>query len=811
MIWSPGQVHWQYSLGHFRSLSQCNFFHLPFPSVHPAHIIHPRWATLTIRPKSTATESCTSDPKTNHTTRLGDNGLPGHRETHQRTKLDIGWMRVAPIHLIAIDTLFTRRMKLEEASSYLQRFPFSDILLHRLQDRDQARVLAENFAGTRFPHRALWTLVIARNLGARFKQNAYDCVVHRLAEGRHWDLVLSVVGLGKQHTGRTTIRLLNWRIRALIATSKFKLLDEMLTKFERESLQPNRKTFHLLVSGHIRNRNLRKAKEYLSKMEVAGFPIEPSTHALIVSVYRSLGPDVDVRQKAFDSLGQIGDREATVVLNSLIQFALDADDVTSTIGYLSLFNVPADVIVQDGNSSVSNHSPSRPIQRAIRPDPATFTMLINHASKKGDLGRVYSIIQKMESCGVRPDSFLIANLIPALCKENDIKSAVSIVARICDSKPTPPALLSRLGLDPETQSSVPVVLSGISPDVRLFNALMKGVSTSLGINGMRVVLRLMHANGVLPDVTTIEILAAYLITDENPHPRTLIRTMRSLLSRPMKPTLKLMHAIMKVVIRQQKLWLRNNTVLDQFADGRQEPQPFEPVAGVYMPKKLSYPGMTKKIRHSLRVRGIRTDRVTVSLRMKQAALQGDIVGVEAAFRSMLGRGMHANVFHYAGLMHAHAEAGNMTMAESIVHTALQAGVKPNPTMFTILIVGYGRQGDPNTAMRVFEDMVAQGIKPDKAAIHAVAAAYYISGSHSIARKVLLDLWPSVAPLPGELRTAKTHDVFRAFHNLRKKVKRKSAPPISSRRQQILRWKLRRFMEVWRSLCRKSSIKPTYSE
>lgn len=799
MLWGFGQVHRQHFRASLRFITRCHFIHLSRAIYCPSPLFHhSRWATaaaLAVRSKSDVAEPVAQyarDVKLKHSPSARGKGEANSGKTRRGAKSDAK-SPILPLELLAaIDTLFTRNMDLEAALSYLHKTPSSAVLLDQLQHRDHARVLAENLAATRVPQRALRTLDVAHNLGIQFKQNAYECVAHQLAEGDYWDLVLAVVKLGKRHTGRTTVRLLNWRARALIEISHFGLLRGVLGEFRDEELQPNKRTFHLLLSGHIRNRDLGKAKECMNQMKEAGFPVDASTHALIVSVYRSLGPDAAVQQKAFDALPELGERDATIVLNSLIQFSLDANDLTEALRYLSMFDPLHDGAFQSESSSDDAHDSVRQLST----DAATFTMLINYVSQDGDPSRIASITEKMDAFGVKPDNILVAAVIRALCVAGDVESAVSIVAPMCNSDSTSMSLWQRIGLDSTKPNSISLPISpDLSPDIHIFNALLRGASTTFGINGSRAVLRLMRANWIVPNAATIGILTAYLNNDEKSQPRTLIRTTRSLLSGSIRPDIKHLNAILKAVIRQEQAWSRKTNLSRGSMDVDQETSRFDLLAGTEFPTKLSYRSMTQNMTRSLISKRVRGDRVTVALRMKQAIAHRDLEGAEAAFRTMLERGMHANAYHYSALMQAHASLGKIATAESVFRSAVEAGVKPNATMYTILIVGRKRWRDPRRAMRVFEKMVSQGIKPDKPSIHAVANAFYAVGSHGIARRVLMDLWAHIGHFPKELQNASFRDLVKVFRAL----STDGIVPPSGKQQRMLRWKLRRLMQTWRPL------------
>lgn len=107
-------------------------------------------------------------------------------------------------------------------------------------------------------------------------------------------------------------------------------------------------------------------------------------------------------------------------------------------------------------------------------------------------------------------------------------------------------------------------------------------------------------------------------------------------------------------------------------------------------------------------------------------------------------------------------AGDMQAAEQVMRSAKAAGFEPDVVMWTVLISGYGRKGEPGLAMRAFRTMIAAGISPDVPVIDALAHAYFAVGAYSIARKVLLELWPRVKPFPSELRNAPLKQLARVF-------------------------------------------------
>ncbi|KAF5390205.1 hypothetical protein D9757_002826 [Collybiopsis confluens] len=211
-------------------------------------------------------------------------------------------------------------------------------LLDHLRDRTIARQFAETVALTPNFRFAVKVLNLAHEFGCNLKQNAYECTAYHLASNRHWHAVLAIVSLGERHTGTTTTRLLNWCIRALVETQQYAPLPYILEDFEKFQAKPNRRTLHLLISGNIRNRDLHEARKLLRLMSQIGLPPDSSTHALIASYYRDLGPNRQVQDQALLSLTTLDEDIAVTVLNRLIQLRLDAGDPAATLQILSVFN-----------------------------------------------------------------------------------------------------------------------------------------------------------------------------------------------------------------------------------------------------------------------------------------------------------------------------------------------------------------------------------------------------------------------------------------------------------------------------------------
>ena len=827
MLWSFSQVQRQQFQASLQRSVPCK--HLFFPPAPNRHRLAAFAVAATVTanpslPSSTASES-------QRTTPHAPDQIPLQNPPQRRTwnKTDVGERQrnkgdkksdALPTELLAIiDNLTKFKGDKDKLLSYVQSVPRLNSLFDRLRDPNQVRDLAIELSKTPTPYRAMRLIDIANTFGTSLKQNAYEGVAHRYAQKREWFLMLSLVAMGLRWTGRSTIRLLNWKARALVETSRFGLLDGVLEQFRNAGLKPNARTFQLLITGHVRNKDLTKARSCIALMEEYGFEVDGSTHALIASTYRQLGPDQGVQRAALDSLRDLDDKQATAALNSLIQLSLDAQDTSTALHYLSLFDHPQGVIAGSG---LHHHPPRTGLtsSHSFCPDSVTFTMLIKHVTNENEPSlpeKVSSLIDKMKVLNVIPDNIVAAAVVRALCTAGDVHSALRIITQVGKQKTMFETLVKHIlvfGRVPKVkhldEGHVAFIARRAELDVHLFNALINGVSGWLGINAARVILRLMHTNKITPNSTTVEAITSWLNKTERAHPRTLVRALKSLLSPTHRPNPSLCNAVIASLIRREQTWVTNDTATplppppNRRTDTSPTSGPLPILSSDEVPQKLGYRGMTRFLVQSLFTRRVQSNRFTFAQRMKRTAMRGDVSATKAYLRAMLKRGMHPTAHHYAALMEAHVNAKMMDQAETILQSAIQAGVKPNVRLFTILIVGYGRLHKPRLAKRAFEEMVRKGVEPDLPVIHAVASAYYKAGKAGIARMFLVEKWTSVAlvPFPPLMETMSFTDLAKAHRKLHEKrpiwfkgkMRNKNR---NKARRMVFRWKMKRVVDAWK--------------
>ena len=720
-----------------------------------------------------------------------------------------------------IDTIdaFSSATK-EEITTLVSNISASFSLRRYLRQRESARRLAQFFASTSRPSRAYCVMTLAHALGCRFKPNHFEAVLYQLSLKEYWSLVPPLVSLARNQCGKTTARLLDWKIRAFIECHRFGRLGHVLEEFARDNVQPTRRTFHLLVSGHLRNQDLDSAKRCLQLMENAGFPVDASTHALIVTAYRSLGLDPQVHARAFEALRHVDARTSTRVLNSIIQHFLDVGDERSAAEHINRMIVPVtsrrETAHQAGGtttggdgamSSLVDSSPPPPGRAPmIHPDAATFTILINYLNSQRHFHRVHKVVNRMAKIGVKPDAGVVAALIRTYCLSGCDDMAMGLLAAMFHSDTDARSLLALLRVQGIPQ--LPISVKGIGLTVHVLNAALPRIMEIRGLSGARFIIRIMRTKGIQSNAATIEAFLNYLDRMEHIKTCRLTQVLRSMSRKVHGPTIRHLNIILRNAMRREKHRIYGcgwDTTAAKFSPTRRytsaspesrdilNSENFDPSGSHHHPHSCISTVL------ALSRKGVKSDRATFATWLKHEGIADPTLGTaKSVFCHMIDRGMHPNRYHFTSLMDGFTRSGDMQGAEQVMRSAKAAGFEPDVVMWTVLISGYGRKGEPGLAMRSFRAMVAAGIAPDVPAIDALAHAYFAVGAYSIARKVLLELWPRVKPLPSELNNASLKQLA---HMFRQSEDRDATgkESLSPKEQRSFNRMLRQVLQEWKEI------------
>lgn len=653
-------------------------------------------------------------------------------------------------------------------------------------DRNKMRDVAVNLAQSSAPHRCIDILQLSHHIGHTLKHGAYEAVAFHLATNLHWRLVLVVASIGIQHV-HPTVRLLNWRARALFELQEYNLLQHVLHEFDSAKLSPSDRTYSVLLAGCLHNHDLEGARRCIRRMQEAGFPVKGRTLALIGSFHRHFGVDLKVQQASLDGLSDLSPDFAVAVLNSIIQSALDMQDVPTTLKLLTLFKAHS---VREITCTLTCHErlpglspqhlwlPKLPGD-GLQPNTQTFTIFMNYLIRSSNYQRAIDLGQAALTRGFPATVDIATSLVHAFFLQNRGNVAIEMIARL-SSQPIPTEfyLLMARTAPVVDQHTIPNI-SEVPLTTRICNALLRGILRRQGLRHVPRIFAIMHANNLRPNARTLEILIAYMSSSEGVRPRTILKVMQQLSASSFEVSVRHMHHLIRYILREEKRasfgsgWKgyekrHRRTNLNRKPPKRQltNSDMADPLAGIAFGSHTGYNIAAKSILQSLVDRKVKSDPALFSMRIRRdALLHGEFESAQTVFRTMAVRGMQPSHHHFSALMEGYAMMGDLDSAQDVMKLAQDAGVAPNVVMYTILIHGHGRKNDAHSAMRVFQEMVQQKIYPDVASIDAVVGAFFATGARKLAREYLIMLWPYIEPFPEALQKASLVTLISYFRSL----------------------------------------------
>lgn len=655
------------------------------------------------------------------------------------------------------------------------------------------------------------------DLGMR--HNEYEQIVYQFVTLKKWNLAHLVTSLAYRYTGKWTLRLFNWHLRSCIEIQDYSFLVTGLDEIDATSFKPSRRTFNLIIEGHLRNSDLANARQVLVAMQDAGFTLDKSTYALVLSNYPTLGHNQSIEKQAFETLKNTGHTSDTMVLNGILQARIAALDIAGVLRLIKLLDVsPSEKTGKIGESKgvdfldAYDRIPSRPLAK-IKPNKATFNIILTMlANRKSDVSRILVIYDSMKTMGFHPDALTVAAIILAYGNEGKSGVALSIVYNLCKCHGLPIDRESFLALGSLVDiKDAMVSFSGITsvpPNIWIFNALLRISLPSMGLSGLHKYLNLLKSVNIIPDFTTTQIILTYLREHHHARPQMLVEMLQALTnfrSGESILTVEHLNTIFASYIHRElnlsrpRSW---NATSQQVRFGQNpkfyiekishRTRIFDPTAGIAyrsFPKK-GVRSMLRDMVKSLCARNVKSSRATFALRIRrEGVIKRDILAARHVFDIMVSRGIRPNKYHYSAMVEAYTGIGMMEQAKQMMEQAYNDGVKPNLIMFSILIQGYARLGLPDLAMDTFKEMVQSGIVPDIAALDSLVGAYWFIKRSKTARNILLDLWPAEIPFPEYLGTASLRDLI-VYLRTQRKDQRRNPPPKNFHNQRFHRRELR---------------------
>lgn len=650
--------------------------------------------------------------------------------------------------------------------------------------------------------------------GLQMRHNEYEQIVYQFSALGKWNLAHLVTKLAYNVTGKWSLRLFNWHLRSCIGIQNYSFLSRALNDIDGTSFKPSRRTFNLIIEGHLRNSDLANARQVLVAMQEAGFVLDKSTYSLVLSNYPSLGHNQSVEKQAFETLRNTGHASDTMVLNGILQARIAALDIAGVLRLIKLIDISPTGTAKISKEyekidflSACDNIPSRPLSK-IRPNKATFNIILTLlARRKGNTSSILVIYNAMKTMRFEPDAVTVASIVLAYGNENKSEVALSIVYKLCTGHGLPVdrkhflALGSLIDIKDAT-TSFPGITS-VPPNIWIFNALLQVFLPSVGLDGLQEFLKILQSVNIIPDFSTTQIILTYLREHHHARPQMLVEILQTLTnfrSGESILTVEHLNTIFASYINREIDLIRPHSwnASSQRVRFRHSPKfsiekishqttMFDPTAGIAY-RSFPRKGVRRMLRDmikSLCLRNVKSSRATFALRIRrEGVVKQDLEAARRVFDIMVSRGIRPNKYHYSALVEAYAGIGMMEQATQTMEKAYADGVKPNLIMYSILIQGYARLGLPDLARTTFKEMVESGVRPDLAAVDSLVSAYWFIKRSKAARSILLDLWPTNIPLPEDLRTASLRDLVVYLRAQRKDYQEVSLPKERYRQEKL---------------------------
>lgn len=644
------------------------------------------------------------------------------------------------------------------------------------------RRVAKLLAACNKPASCVRLLSLAVAYGCPLNASTYEGICWTLSRHQRYSILLEVYRLAKENLGSPTCRLLDWRLRALFELENYAALRSILQDYEDANVKPSRRTWHLILVAHLRNRNLAAARQCLSSMEQAGFPPNSVTHSVIAANYQYLGLDPQVRDLAISVLGSLPPSKGVFVVNRLLESHFRFNDELAFHQLLSLFDSdligPIRALLSPlgdlGSSKIS--LPDLKLSISLIPDADTFLIAIRFCMAHSDFLGAENLFVLMERQGISLSPAILAAYLDLQFSVGRPGVAVSVASQLVSASNLED-LYDELSQhddshDSQSRGRSPFSTSQIAPHVDVFNALLRGLLKIHGLDVARIVFELMQRVDVEPNSHSLKILIDHLIYLERATPSTVLRVLRQLFP-VFRPSPRYFYSLISRILRDEKRRLyssrlRNAGAFNAHANllGARDQSLSGPTAGLQPERVLARPNLARSLIQSLDSREIRSDSLMLALRIRyDGVLRCDTDSAVDTYTNMLSRGIAPSIYHISALMEGFAQRGETDTALKIMRSAKEYNMKPNLVMYTILLNGYAHQNQPKAGAELFQAMVSTGIQPDVRAIYALCNAFILARQLDSARKLLITLWPYIEPLPRDHHGLSLLELLRRFYRL----------------------------------------------
>lgn len=605
--------------------------------------------------------------------------------------------------------------------------------------------LASAFAASAYPEGALRVLIAAHHSGTNLPTQSYESVVFRLVRARAWEQVPLLVALTLRHNLFLTRPILNFRLLSLIEMKHYEFLDSALDDFRRNRLMLNSYTYYLLTRGHVLNNNKPKALEALDWMAEAGFPLSLDTQTAVLSTFsKSVGLDTQHESLSRTTFRVAQTPHNASLLNSAIRTRFAAKDVEGAFRDLTLFSLTEQDFkyLPDGAA----HHPN--IDCLVLPNAETYQMLMRFFLDEHNWLRFNLSLNAFMERGLPIDRNVIALMIRAAAKSENLPIAVSILDYLCKANSTAANLLSRLPHLYSIPMDLRAKLGSLKPDRHIFNVLLNAWLPRKGYKHVGLLLRTMEVAVDGPDHRTVAILARHMRRYRGVKLTQLLRFLCNIsrLLQVKARDISIYELILAISIKNEiersrtQKRSRRGPLLNLLFSFQEEFRLISRESFEYVhlpgPERL-YPYL---LLMALKRRGVRASFHTLVLKARyEAVVKRDLYAAENTLALIRGSNSGNNLIQCAVLVEGYVASGQMELAERV---ARGYGKQRHAVILhTMIINGYVFLRQPHKAQDAFKDMMRQQITPDWASVDTVVGAWSRVGLYETAKQTLLRAWP----------------------------------------------------------------------
>ncbi|CAB4416186.1 unnamed protein product [Rhizophagus irregularis] len=237
---------------------------------------------------------------------------------------------------------------------------------------------------------------------------------------------------------------------------------------------------------------------------------------------------------------------------------------------------------------------------------------------------------------------------------------------------------------------------GISPNVEVYNTLLKGYLNVYGMSAVKKIFSQMSNYDIVPDAVTYNTLMQYIKKQNGvDYYEKAIDQYRTMIKKSIVPSDRTFNILLNSAIvkdiRKSRLHHRR---LSKYQEAEES-------------MELSL------ILNEMRSKGYIIDIVTYSILMKNFVHYKKMEEAEKLLQQMKDNVINPNQYIFNIMIYGYCKSHNMSMAQQVVKKMIISGFWKDLKTYTSLINGYVAIGEIGESLREFEEMKRSGLIPDK--------------------------------------------------------------------------------------------------